>query len=488
MKMKLKRPAGFPKKLSEGNAEVTIYWQRNHSRRLNPATGKWTAKTGEQFEEFVLAYYDGFREVIASVANQVKKLPKLVRQKFSTYAAAEKQARFVLVRLANLDGEALKIIGADRHAYLDALQTLHAWRPEARLGLAVADYVAAMKRLPEQVTLGDCVTQFLKRHPSGLPRKTVREVLDELIEAKRIAKRSDDYLRDLRNRAGKFASAFAMPIGTIGGGEVDAWLNGLGVGPCSRNNYLRLITTLFNFARARGYLPKDHAELEAIEWSDDSDGEIQIFTPAELKKLFGACAKTVTERKKERNRKILIPAVAIAAFAGLRTAEIKRLDWSEVHLTGSEKFIELKASKAKTASRRLVPVVDNLAAWLLPYAQVSGPVVPYERLDKQLFERIGPLAGVEWKRNALRHSFISYRLAIVKDVGEVALEAGNSASMIFKHYRQLVTETAAKEWFAILPPKGVGADIIPMPSATDEAHPAQPAESQAVVAAAAARV
>ncbi len=34
---------------------------------------------------------------------------------------------------------------------------------------------------------------------------------------------------------------------------------------------------------------------------------------------------------------------------------------------------------------------------------------------------------------------------------EVALEAGNSPQMIFKHYRELVTEKAAKAWFAITP-------------------------------------
>ena len=87
-----------------------------------------------------------------------------------------------------------------------------------------------------------------------------------------------------------------------------------------------------------------------------------------------------------------------------------------------------------------------------------------------------------WKRNALRHSFISYRLGIVKDVGQVALEAGNSASMIFKHYRQLVTETAAKEWFGILPPTRDGADIIPMPPASCETTPEQTAEAQTAIA------
>ena len=52
-----------------------------------------------------------------------------------------------------------------------------------------------------------------------------------------------------------------------------------------------------------------------------------------------------------------------------------------------------------------------------------------------------------WKRNGLRHSFISYRLAGIKDVGQVSLEAGNSTQMVFKHYRQLVTEEQARAWW-----------------------------------------
>jgi hypothetical protein len=58
-----------------------------------------------------------------------------------------------------------------------------------------------------------------------------------------------------------------------------------------------------------------------------------------------------------------------------------------------------------------------------------------------------------WKHNALRHSFISYRVADIQNVAQVALEAGNSPQMIFKHYRELVRPAAAKEWFAIVPPE-----------------------------------
>jgi hypothetical protein len=58
---------------------------------------------------------------------------------------------------------------------------------------------------------------------------------------------------------------------------------------------------------------------------------------------------------------------------------------------------------------------------------------------------------IEWLRNVLRHSFITYRIAKVKSADQVALEAGNSASIIFKHYRELATEDLADQWFGILP-------------------------------------
>ena len=54
----------------------------------------------------------------------------------------------------------------------------------------------------------------------------------------------------------------------------------------------------------------------------------------------------------------------------------------------------------------------------------------------------------------LRHSFISYRIAKVKSADPVALEAGNSPSIIFKHYRDLTTESEADKWFGIVPKDG----------------------------------
>jgi hypothetical protein len=99
-----------------------------------------------------------------------------------------------------------------------------------------------------------------------------------------------------------------------------------------------------------------------------------------------------------------------------------------------------------------VPILPNLAAWLAGYAGQKGRVYKGNRHDL-LDARAATVkaAGVPWKPNALRHSFVSYRLAAIQNAAQVALEAGNSPAVIFKHYRELVKPEAAKTYFAIAP-------------------------------------
>jgi hypothetical protein len=56
-----------------------------------------------------------------------------------------------------------------------------------------------------------------------------------------------------------------------------------------------------------------------------------------------------------------------------------------------------------------------------------------------------------WPDNALRHSAISYRLAKTSDLALVATQAGNSPSMVKKHYDAVVEKDAAEAWFSIRP-------------------------------------
>ena len=66
----------------------------------------------------------------------------------------------------------------------------------------------------------------------------------------------------------------------------------------------------------------------------------------------------------------------------------------------------------------------------------------------------GALRGKSLPKDPPSDSFISYRIADVKSADQVALEAGNSPSIIFKHYRELTTDEQAEKWFSIMPKEG----------------------------------
>jgi hypothetical protein len=63
----------------------------------------------------------------------------------------------------------------------------------------------------------------------------------------------------------------------------------------------------------------------------------------------------------------------------------------------------------------------------------------------------------------MRHTFISMFVAKYRSMGEAALQAGNSESIIRKHYLDLKSRAEAEQYFNILPHGGT--NIIAMPLA-----------------------
>ena len=111
--------------------------------------------------------------------------------------------------------------------------------------------------------------------------------------------------------------------------------------------------------------------------------------------------------------------IALQAFAGVRSEEMLRLTWEDLERRLG--YIEVTARQAKTASRRLIPILPNLAQWLAAARRIGEPVWPHSKpAYSHALAAAAKRAGVKWRTNALRHSFITYRLAATKDVAEVA--------------------------------------------------------------------
>jgi integrase len=305
----------------------------------------------------------------------------------------------------------------------------------------VSDFIRARKTLAEYGKTITDATGFYVDHLERVRRckTTVAELVAELLEAKRRDGRSEIYLRDLRNLLAIFSRNFGnRPIAGITVEELDNWLRALPGAPKTRTNFRTNIGVLFSYATKRRMLdfnPVVHTAKPKLP-----DNPPDIFAVDELRALLDAA---------KRNSPDALPMLAIGAFAGLRDAEIKRLDWSEVDLTRGH--IEVKAAKAKSARRRIVAIQPNLAAWLRPYSGMKGRLVP-EGYRSSL-DRVRKAAGLaRWPNNGLRHSYASYRLAAIQDAPRVSAELGHtSPHMLYSTYRELVFPEEAELYWRIVP-------------------------------------
>jgi integrase len=288
------------------------------------------------------------------------------------------------------------------------------------------------------VTLKDATDYLIAHLKASAKSCTAVQLVEALIAAKEADGMSKRYIQDLRSRLPRFAQKFdGQMVATITTKEVDHWLRSLTVAPTTRNNFRRALVTMFSYAIANGYATSNPAKEAAKAKEVDS--------------APGILTVTQTARLLEVSSRELLPYVAVGLFAGLRRAELERLDWSEIDFDSG--LIEVTAQKSKTARRRFVKIQPNLREWLLPVRKHKGNVTPGEATFEKLFDAARTAAAIdEWPDNALRHSFASYHLAHFKNAAALALEMGHTDSgMIFNHYRQLVRPKEAERYWNIKP-------------------------------------
>ena len=386
------------------------------------------------YERYTLAYYKSDGET------RTRRL-----QSFSSVEDARFEAQRIATAIANGEADVLKLKSADRASYLHALGEL---KPLGiPLHIAISEYVAARKHAG--AGLITAAKEYAQRHAFVTVRKTVTEVVEELLDAKQQDGMSVRYLQSLRSHLNRFAEHFGMNISGVTAAQIEDWLRSLKRGARTRNNIRLSAVTLFNFAKARGYLPKSiTTEAEHVAKAKDRGGEIAIFRPKQLADLLDV--------GDEEGRLYF----ALGAFTGLRAAELIRLEWADVNFARGH--IQVAKDKAKTATRRLVPIQANLAMWLAPYrSKDRGRVFASEHAGDRAIAA-AKAADVEWPNNVLRHSYATYRLAQCQDAARVALEMGNSPQMLFSNYRELADEKDASDWFNIVPSEGAARKIIPL--------------------------
>jgi integrase len=322
--------------------------------------------------------------------------------------------------------------------------------------------------------------------PAG-GRKTVSEVIAELIASKeeRLASRGIDQstVHDFKVRGGRIDAAFGSRfVGEVLHTEIADWLRkmrkdggqfGRSLSARSIRNYRNTLAEVFRFATARQYAPENpfdrftREDLKSLggENADRELDRVNILTVEEARRLL--------EAAKDSDEAGMLASTVLRLFCGIRTAEVCRLDWSEVHWLDEKPYVHIPAGKAKKRRIRLVDIPENALAWLkLCNPPASGPIVPGtgdHRKDAKAycfrFRTITKAAGIgketaegdwksEWENNDTRHSFGSYHYALHGDALRTAAQMGHKQNdnVLFDHYRSLVRKDTAQQFFALYPP------------------------------------
>jgi len=371
---------------------------------------------------------------------RVKGQRKLVWR--STLADARAAASDAVDKIVSGQVEVLELTSSDSHTYLRALDALTGIKTP--LDAVAREYAETVTSLAGRASLGEVCRDWLRRHAVALPKITVADAVTMIKADAKADGKSDARKKQLANVLNHFAKEMNTEVHTLEPNLVSKYLSALTLSERSKRNHRDVLGFFFRRLILKGYLPKGANLLEGVQkYSARKFGEISIYTADEMRRLIAAADDRI------------LPLIVIGGFAGLRHAEITRLEWQDIDL--EEGFIEIKAHKAKTDTRRIVPLKENLKAFLLPLAKKNGKVVSFVNTTKQLLktantgDKAKEIKPLEWKHNALRHTYISTRIAESGDVPRVADEAGNSPQVIRTNYLKRIRPAAAAEWFAIMP-------------------------------------
>ena len=284
--------------------------------------------------------------------------------------------------------------------------------------------------------------QFYLKHVSQ-PRRSKRlsEFIEEHIAAIAEAGGGERYQRNQRVACNVLVRELGdPPLASVTTENVRRVIAKMNWKPLNRRNYIRDWGMCFRRAVRFNYLesnPIDQIIRPRVERSEPA-----IYTVDEARHLLELARTQYSE---------LLPFLSIGLFARVRVEEMRRMDWSMIDLHHG--FISLKSSVTKSGEPREIEIMPNLREWLQICESRLGSIVPVVGLRRRLDTLFRSL-GFR-KRNALRHSFASYYLALTCSPERTQLALGQQTpSVLFRHYRQVVRPVAAKAYWELRPHSG----------------------------------
>jgi hypothetical protein len=260
---------------------------------------------------------------------------------------------------------------------------------------------------------------------------------------------------DTRRRLLAFEKVFPTRIVcTLETAEIETYLNGQGWGNKNFNNTRGTLHAFFDYCGATARRWAKDNPIAAIPQKKVARGLPTIETAAKLGEMFSFLETYTGGPRKPRKPGFLVPYFALATFAGMRPSVPDGEVWKLGNAVNAARLLNVKNGVihvtpeiAKTDGIRQVKIRPNLAAWLQRYPLEEYPITMtnMEALVMAVRKKF------QLADDVLRHTWISAHVAKFKSLGEAALEAGNSESIIRAHYLNVMSEEEAEMFWSILP-------------------------------------
>ena len=223
--------------------------------------------------------------------------------------------------------------------------------------------------------------------------------------------------------------------------------------PKTFNNRRGVLFTFFKFSFFKDWLAANPLEKVPHLRIAHRRGSAKTLSAEQVEKLM--------RHVEQLDGGAFVPFFALALFAGirpcLRAGEILKLRPEHVRLDTGVILIEPEVSKVRM--KRNVAIQPNLAVWLTAYPLKKFPIIPANLQHERA--RIAKLFDLS--HDIMRHTFISMHVGKFRSMGEAALQAGNSESIIRKHYLDLKTKEESEQFFAITPKHAQAAPVAEAP-------------------------
>jgi integrase len=276
------------------------------------------------------------------------------------------------------------------------------------------------------------------------------------------------HLTTVRKALEGMAESFVgRSVASIEGGELARWWEerGKDCGAKRRKDLRAAAVAFWKWAKREGVVGDGVTVAERLPTPKVAAGKRVVLS---AKELLAVLAEVRREWR---------AWVVLGAFCGLRPEEIcpavtkreakrglrcEEIDWEFG-------VVRVAAEVSKVNRPRIVPLCEAGKVWLR-WAGIepgmSGPVCLRNPALWQESLRIAKVVWPDgkWPQDALRHSFGSYRNAVLRNLGQVAEEMGTSETMLHRHYHNPRTKEEGVEWFSVRPEMLAGG----VPNGSDE--------------------